>query len=244
MVALPITILVLSFIGYILLREANQILADSYLFVLFIFSFIISNKEFSMFYLLLFLVAIMLDIAITKIDTFKVNNTLNFFGTKAQGFGRIGLGLGVGILIYIFIVIIGNSVGGNIVGAPDLTISTTQDLAQAFKPTLESSLGIIENRIAFVLFGVLNVFGLLIPAIGLAFQLIPIALPAIVIGILMGVFHVAAYGISAGLIIWAALAFMIFIATTFILKDSLSADVAHYINNARISLSRSLAIVV
>ena len=243
MAASQITILIISLVAYILLRGANQILADAYLFILFIFSFIISSQSFSMFYLMLFLVAIILDIVVVKINTFDVPNKINVFGMEASGFGKIGISLAVGVLLYVFIIAIGNTVGGNIVGAPDLKITSTSEVASLMKPALESNLGIIENRIAFVLFGVLNAFGLMIPILGLAFQLLPLVLPMMLIGFVMGLFHVAAYGISAGLIIWAALAFMLFIGTTFILKDSLSSDIAHFINNARISLSRGLSIV-
>lgn len=229
-------IMAISFLAYVILRSVSHIVADVFLFILFIFAFVLSNRDFGVFYLLLFLVAIVIDLAIPKFE----------IGTQAKaGFMPIVIALLVGLGLYMIITLISVRVGGNIVGAPEIAITSTSTIAQNFRPTFVGMLGIIENRIAFAFFEVLSLFGVLIPIIGLAFEFIPYVVPAVVVGIIMGLFHVTAYSVVVSLLIWASVAFMLFIASYVIMgRDSLSADTAHLLNNGIIDINRGLAIVV
>ena len=238
--ATAVTIMGLSFLVYIILRSINIVFADAYLFVLFIFAFILTSKEFSVFYLLLFIIAIIIDLAITQ---FKIAPAASALGFK--GFGLTLISLIVGLGLYLIISVISVRAGGNIVGAPELAVSSTSEIAQNLRPTFVSHLGIIENRIAFALFEVLSLFGGLLPFVGLVFEIIPYLVPVLIVGLIMGLFHVVAYSVSFSLILWASTAFMLFIASYLILnRDSLGADTAHAINNGMIDISRGLQIVV
>lgn len=230
-----ITIMALSFLAYVILRQINHIIADVFLFILFIFAFVVGSKEFSVFYLLLFLIAIVIDLAIPEFE----------IGTGAKtGFMPIMIALLVGLGLYIVITIISVRVGGNIVGAPEIAISSTSQIAQNFRPTFVGMLGIIENRIAFAFFEVLNLFGVLIPLIGVAFNLIPYIVPTIIVGLIMGIFHITAYSVAISLLIWASIAFMLFIASYIMMgRDSLSADTSHFLNNGIIDVNRGLVLV-
>lgn len=235
-----ISLMTLSFLIYIIARNISHILADAYLFVLFIFSFVVSNREFSAFYLLLFIIAIVVDLSVAQ---FQIQPAKSAFGF--EGFGLTLASLVVGLGLYIFITFISTQVGGNIVGAPELTISSTSTIAQNMRPTFVSHLGIIENRIAFAFFEVLALYGVLIPFIGVAFSLIPYVVPVVVVGLIMGLFHIAAYSVAVSLLIWASLAFMMFIVTYLLMnRDSLASDTGHLLNNGIIDINRGLAIVV
>lgn len=244
MVVGSITLLIASLVIYILLKSKSTILADAYLFILFIFAFLLTDKTFSMFYLMVFMIAIVLDLAVNTIDANKGNGSTSLGSYKVSGFQQTLLFVGIGVVMYGIILTMGSFAGGKILGAPNLQVTSVAQLAQASKPTFEASLGIIENRVAFVFFLLLDATGHLIPFLGWLFRVFIIALPMVLIGLLMGLFHVVAYGINAGLIVWAAFAFMLFIASYFIFKNSLPADISHYINNATVSLSRQLAIAI
>src|SRR3990167_1446071 len=179
-----ISIMAISFLAYVILRSINHIIADVFLFILFIFAFVVSNREFSVFYLLMFIIAIVIDLAIPKFE----------IGTKAaSGFMPIMIALLVGLGLYVVITLISVRVGGNIVGAPEIAIASTSTIAQNMRPTFVGMLGIVENRIAFAFFEVLNMFGVLIPIVGVAFQLIPYLTSVIIVGLIMGLFHITSY---------------------------------------------------
>ena len=228
-----LTLAGLNFALYILLRATNRWLAYLQLFLLFIFAFIVSDKDFSIFYLLLFIIAIIIAESSKKI------------GTEDQSklsIGRTTLLLTVGVVMYIAIATISTQVGGNIIGTPDLAFHTTESIKQMFKPTLESSLGIIENFFIFTVFEALVVYGLMIPFLGRLVSL-TFVVPLFLSAFIMGIFHVAAYSVSVSLIIWATMAFAFFIASWYFLKDSLAADTAHYLNNLIVSSQRNLQVV-
>ena len=231
-----ITIMALSFLAYVIFRSINHIVADVFLFILFIFAFVVSNREFSLFYLLLFVIAIVIDLSIPK---FEIGT-----GIKS-GFMPIVIALIAGLGLYLVITLISVRVGGNIVGAPEIAIASTSTIAQNMRPTFVGMLGIIENRIAFAFFEVLNLFGVLIPIIGVAFNLMPYLVPIIVVGLIMGIFHVTAYSVAISLLLWASIAFMLFIASYIMMgRDSLASDTTHFLNNGNIDVMRGLSIVI
>lgn len=225
-----------NFLLYIILRKTNRWLAYLQLFLLFIFAFIITDRSFSMFYLMLFAITVLISELNVKVRAEEQAST-------SRGYGFTILCLSVGAIMYIIIATIGSQVGGNIIGAPNLAVTTTSDIAKSFKPTLEASLGIIENAFVFAIFEAMMVFGLLIPLFGKLIMVTSIAIPIIIASFVMGIFHVAAYSVSATLILWAMFAFGMFILSRFFLKDSLAADTAHYTNNLIVSASRNLQAV-
>ena len=231
-----ITIMTISFLAYVILRSVSHIIADVFLFILFIFAFVVSNREFSVFYLLLFLIAIVIDLAVSKFEIGKGVST---------GFMSVVTSLLIGLGIYLVIIFISARAGGNIVGAPEIAISSTSQIAQNMRPTFIGMLGIIENRIAFAFFEVISIFGLIIPVVGIAFQLVPYVVPTIIVGLVMGILHVTTYSVAISLLIWASIAFMLFIVSYIARgRDSLPADTAHFLNNGIIDVNRGLAIVV
>lgn len=231
------TLLVVNFILYIMLRSVNRWLAYIQTFLLFIFAFIVSNREFSVFYLLLFVIAILIAELNIKV---RSEQQAGMIGGKftTKGFTLIAISLVVGVLMYAFIAIISTRVGGQIVGVPNLAISSTSEIASMLKPTFEAHLGIIENFFVFTIFESLVVFGMMLPLLGAFMTIIPVVVPLFLTALMFGIFHVAAYSISLSLILWASLAFAIFILSWFFLKDSLAADTAHYLNNGVVSLGR------
>ena len=60
----------------------------------------------------------------------------------------------------------------------------------------------------------------------------------------MAIFHITAYSVALSLLLWASFAFMMFIISYIITKDSLPADVAHLINNGILDLQKPLALVI
>ena len=234
-------ILIISVLVYILLKQIHSLVADFYLLVLFVFSYILTQKSFSLFYILLFLVVIVIDLGISQFSI-EPAKSIKIGSMSYKGFTMVIISAVLGLVMYLIISGISIVKGGNIIGAPELQI-TTSGLAQNFRPTFVGMLGIIENRFAFVGFEILNIFGYLVPLIGIAFKLIPYLLPVVITGLLMGILHITAYSVAASLILWATFAFIIFILSYIITKDSLAADIAHILNNALIDLKRGLAIV-
>ena len=239
-----ITLLVIWFILYLILRSVNAYFGSALVFLTFIFAFIVSSQQFSSFYLLLYLIVIVLDLAINQIHTTS-QTTSSYKAGKftVRGFNFIVISLIVGLTMYLAIKLLSRQVGANIVGVPNLAIATPSTIALYFKPVFEASLGIIENATAFVFFDILMVFGLLIPVIGIMVKFLGIILPLIASSLIMAIFHVTAYSVSIALLLYAMIAFAMFIISRIILKDSLASDFAHYINNGLVSVSRSLQVV-
>lgn len=240
-IALIITIVV--FLLIILFRMTHKLLADTFLFALFMFAFIITDRGFSSYYLLALLIAIVIDLALPQFDI-RPQKSANIFGGKFAGVSLVFVSIVIGIAIFLVIAVISTRVEGNIVGVPDLAVSPLDKISYSFKPALESALGIIENRIFFVFLEVLVAFGLAIPILGFIFSFIPFLVPMSIISLLFAVFHVVAYNVAIGIMIWAMLAFILFAVPYIITRDTLIADTAHYLNNAVVSFSRTLQVVV
>jgi len=243
MVVAAITIAVINFIAYVLFRSVNRWLAYTQLFLIFIFAFIVSSKEFSVFYLLLFIIAIIISEFVKPVSTEEQAGSFSEGKFSARGFNFVLLSLAVGLVMLVTIILIENNVGGNIIGTPNLAISSTQQIAQNFKPTFESMLGIIENFIFFVIMDVLLVFGVLVPLIGRLIQFTAPIFPILITAFIAGIFHIVAFSVSVSLILWAMIAFGMFLTSRFMLKDSLAADSTHFLKNLMVSVSRSLSIV-
>lgn len=232
------------FILWIVLRNINVYLGSALVFITFIFAFITSNQQFSVFYILLYLVAIVLDFAIGEIHTTSDRAMSIHVGKiNVSRFGLITAQVITGLVIYLMISIISARVGGNIIGVPNLAVSSASELGKSFKPVYESALGIVENAFVFVLFDLIMVFGVLIPIIGLFVRATVFLIPLLLSSFIIAVFHVSAYSVSVSLMIYAMAAFAIFIISKLLFKDSLTADTAHYLNNGLISISRNLQVV-
>ena len=241
MVVVAVTIAVINFIAYVIFRSVSRWLAYTHLFLLFIFAFIISSRDFSVFYLLIFIIAIIISEFVTSVRTEEGSFSDGKFSVGSFQF--ILLSLAVGLVMFISIVAIESRVGGNIIGTPNLAISSTSEIAQAWKPTFESMLGIIENFMFFVVMDVLLVFGVLVPLIGRIIQLASPILPILISAFIAGILHIVAFEVSVGLILWATIAFSMFMFSRFFMQDSLSADFCHFLKNLVVSVSRSLQIV-
>lgn len=240
-----ITLLIGWFLVYLILRSINAYFGSALVFLTFIFAYIVSSQAFSSFYLILYLVVIVLDLALSQVTTTS-QTTQGFkqgkFTTKA--FKTISIHALVGATMYAVIRLLSRQVGGNIVGVPNLAITTPGVIALKFKPVFEASLGIVENSAAFVTFDILMIFGILIPLVGILVKVLGIIMPMAIASLVMGILHVTAYSVAVALLIYAMVAFAMFIFSRIILKDSLSADIAHYTNNGVISVGRSLQVVI
>ena len=231
-------IFITAFLLYLIFRfYAGQILADFFLLSIFVF-YAVFNPQVGIFYLVIALIAIVFDLAVKAISTEPAQSAFGF-----KGFGLIAMQIGVGIALYALITAISVAKGGNIVGAPTLQVTTSQ-IGQNMRPTIVSLLGIIENRYAIIGFNLLMLFGLAIPILNILIQAIPALIPAGIMGFVMASYHVIAYSVAFSLLIWAMLAFMLFLLVYFIMKDSLSSDVAHIFNNFFIDIARPLALVI
>ena len=239
-----VILLVGWFVVYILLRNVQPYFGSALVFLTFIFAFIVSSQSFSSFYLILYLVVIVLDLALNQISTTSQPSIASKAGkVSAKGYGTIAISLIAGVAMYFVIKLLSRQVGGNIVGVPNLAVTTPSIIATSFKAVFEASLGIIENATAFVIFDILLAFGWMLPLLGILIKLSGFIIPLIVSSLILAIFHVTAYSVAIGLLLYAMLAFAMFIISRILLKDSLSADTAHYLNNGLISASRSLQVV-
>ena len=241
MVVAAITIAIINFIAYVIFRSVNRWLAYLHLFLLFIFAFIISSRDFSVFYLLIFIIAVLISEFVSQIRTEEGSFSDGKFSLGSFQF--ILLSLAIGLVMFISIVAIESRVGGNIIGTPNLAISGTSEIVQVWKPTFESMLGIIENFMFFVVMDMLLVFGVLIPLIGRIIQFTSPVLPILIAAFLAGILHIVAFEVSVALILWATIAFAMFMFSRFFTQDSLAADFAHWLKNLMVSVSRGLQIV-
>jgi len=240
---IPIILLVSWFLFYIVLKGVNAYFGSAFVFLTFIFAFIVSSQSFSSFYLLIYLIVIVLDLAIGQISTTSHVQGFKRGKFTSAGFKGVGISLLVGFVMLASIRLLSRQVGANIVGVPNLAIATPSTIALGFKPVFESALGIIENQVAFVIFDIMMVFGLLIPLIGILVKASGFIVPLLISSLVMAIFHITAYSVAIALLLYAMIAFAMFIASRMLFKDSLAADVAHYANNGIISVSRSLAVV-
>jgi len=241
MVVAAITIAIINFIAYVIFRSVNRWLAYLHLFLLFIFAFIISSRDFSVFYLLIFIIAVLISEFIPQVKTEEGSFSDGKF--SAGSFQFILLSLAIGLVMFISIVAIESRVGGNIIGTPNLAISGTSEIVQVWKPTFESMLGIIENFMFFVVMDMLLTFGVLIPLIGRIIQFTSPMMPILIAAFLAGILHIVAFEVSVALILWATIAFAMFMFSRFFTQDSLAADFAHWLKNLMVSVSRGLQIV-
>jgi len=239
-----IVLLASWFLLYLIFKAINTYFGSAFVFLTFLFAFIVSSQSFSTFYLLVPLIAIVLDLSINQINTTSQPvQGFNHGKFTQMGFKHIGISALVGVIMYLGIRLLSRQVGGNIVGVPNLAVTTPSTIALSFKPVFESALGIIENQIAFVILDILLVFGVLIPFIGIVIKASGILMPLILASVTMAIFHVTAYSVAFALLLYAMAAFAMFIFSRIILKDSTAADMAHYLNNGVVSVSRSLAVV-
>ena len=239
-----IVLLVAWFVLYVILKSVQPYFGSALVFLTFIFAFIVSSQSFSSFYLILYLVVIVLDLAISQITT--TSQTVSGFNQgkfTPQGFKMVVVSLIAGVAMYLVIKLLSRQVGANIVGVPSLALTTPSTIALNFKPVFEASLGIIENATAFVIFDIILAFGMLLPLVGILIKFMGVIVPLVLSSLILAIFHVTAYSVAIALLLYAMMAFAMFIMSRIIFKDSLSADTAHYTNNGLISVSRSLQIV-
>jgi hypothetical protein len=236
---IQIILLIVWFALFIISLRIQVYLAATLVFFTYLFSFVVGNPQSASFYLLAYVIAIVIDLAVNGINTTSQTAT-NFKAGRLEvkGFSYITLCLIAGLVIYLIITQMSRAAGANIIGVPNLAISPSSPVGWALKPVFESALGIIENTLFFVVFDLIFKFG--IAFLGPLVYLVS----TFSASILFAGFHVIAYSLSISLLIYAAGAFILFIISRFIFKDPLPSHFAHYINNGIISASRGLSIVV
>jgi len=239
----PISILIGSFVIYLIIRSISLTVSDIFLFFMFLFAYANIDKTLATFYLIGLLFVIVVDwtnqpfeIGIAK--QFKMSS----FTFKGYGFMIFSLILG--LFIYLAINLMGTRSGSVVIGVPILATITTSTIIASFMPALTALLGIIENRVFFTLFLLLSKFGLLIPFVGLLFSILPPVFALLLTAFIFAMFHLTAYSIVIGAIIWAMLSFTLFLSSYLITGDTLSADFAHWLNNALVAIQRGIQIVI
>src|ERR1044072_4408044 len=133
MATISIVLLIAWFALYIIFKFINPYLGSAYVLITFLFSYVVSNQSFSAFYLLAYLVALVVDLAIGEINTTSQSTSSFKFGrNEIKGFNYIAICLIAGLVIYLGITQLSRVAGGNIVGVPNLAITSSSQIGQAF----------------------------------------------------------------------------------------------------------------
>lgn len=217
-------------------------LSNIYLFIMFLWAYPNVDKAISTFYLIGILFVLIADLT-NQIWEIKTAESFNLAGLKFAGpiFMVFSIALGVGI--YIAINAMGTRTGGVVIGVPVLATVTSSTIIATFMPALTALLGIVENQIFFTVFRLLTSFGYLAPVVGFIFQIASPVIALLIVSSIFALFHLIAYSIAVGAMVWAALSFALFLGSYLLTGDTLAADTAHWTNNAAVSISKGLEVV-
>lgn len=241
----PLTISVILLVVYLLIRftpKVGILLSDLYLFFLFWFAYPNIDKPLATFYLfgLIFILLIDLTNQVFEVEFFR---SFSIGDVKFQNIGFIFLSLGIGAILFFMINLMGTRTGNIVIGVPQLATITTGTIASLFIPGLKGLLGIIENRSFFTLLNILIKFGATIPLIGVVVGLAMPIFPIIISAGLFAIYHLVAFSLAFAALIWAFLAFVLYIISFILTKNTLAADFAHWLNNVVVSVSKGLQVV-
>lgn len=209
---------------------------------MFLFAYANVDKALATFYLIGLLFVIIVDWTNQPFEV-GIAKEFSLGGFKFKNLGLMIFSIVLGVFIYLAINLMGTRTGSVVIGVPVLATVTTSTVVANFMPALTGLLGIIENRIFFTFFNLLVRFGVLLPVVGFLFG---IGLPIVSIflaSLVFALFHLTAYSIAIGAIIWAMLSFALFLLSYLVVGDTLPADIAHWLNNILVSLQRTIQIV-
>lgn len=238
----PLTVLLATLIIWLIIRSISITVSDIFLFFIFLFAYANIDKALATFYLIGLLFVIVVD---WTNQPFELGIAKKFSISKFtfKGYGFMIFSLILGFFIYIGINMMGTRTGSVVIGVPILATVTTSTIVTSFMPALTALLGIIENRVFFTLFNLVTRYGVLIPVVGVAFGIGLPVLPILLSSLIFALFHLTAYSIAVGAILWAMMSFALFLSSYLITGDTLSADFAHWLNNALVAIKRGLQIV-
>lgn len=260
MLTTQFVILILVFLIFIVLDSFKPILANTLLFLLFLWAMVtfeLSTIQL-VFYPVAFLFALWLQDKVSlKTHADSVDIAPGKPGGLVKGiiFHLFTIGVGIALIAIMFFM---TSAKGQFLGVATLSVAGATFTKQAtllFAAAISGALGIIENR---MILGVMKAFmdsidiwptifgfGLkaisMIPFIGPFLVILPSMVVALIAGaflpfmpfavasLIFGLFHLVAYKISFGLVIWASLIMALWIVSYFITgKDDTAMNTAHY----------------
>lgn len=235
-------------------------ISHTFLGVLFLFTSANYSAEVGTFYSIMILLTFVFGI-VNKIFQPEEVTSISLFGFKLNRLGVILFGVGIGVAMFFIInAIFFRNPEAAIFGVPK-TLAATGNLKN-MGPALTGMLGIVENRFFFGLYLMLKRFSKVIitsslglfPIVGqasLPFVAVIIPLiPIILIPAGFALFHLTAYGVAIGNLIFAAVAmlFMILVfdppvANKKALSGELAPNIFHFVHNFVVTLGRGLQIV-
>ncbi len=240
-----IAVLILGFGIYFALDffDKTSTLSDTLLFVFFMFGLV--TFELSIVQRVFYPIALLFSMIMKMRLDFVTNNTQIKLGSNTvAGVPFQILTFVGGFLILGFMFIIQKQQGLNIIGTPTLAISIIQSFKDSitilFAPLSAGMLGIIENKMFLSVFEVLNRF-----KNNIFFFLGPLSVVGALFttALLFGFFHIVAYGLNIGAVLWASSIMLIWLGTYLLLKrDSTPMDISHLGWNGILTLGKSLQI--
>ena len=233
----PLIVAIAVLVLFVLLDTKNPLYSDIFIFLYFLFALpnIEGSKEISIFYLLmlLFYLAFRLSKHAFAVKNEGINNSFAGFSLK----GRIpwmGILLGAGLFIVMYVLQATQT--ASIFGVPTLAIREP-----LFGVSSIMLLGVVENRMFFTTFEFLVVSGIL--SLGGVLSAFGVAAPLLFTAGLFSVFHLFAYSLAAGSLLFAGIVFMGFLGVYLINGDDLGPNIAHMLWNGVFEVRRSLSIV-
>ena len=157
------------------------------------------------------------------------------FSGPAYSFIAVAIGLGLAALL----ASLEAGASGRILGVPG-TLAAGSSALSVLSPAYVGALGYIENRFFFGLADVLERF--VVPFVPFL-QAIPAFVPAaLIVSGIFGLFHIVAYQLSFALITFAMFVMFLWLMLGRIVGEE-PTSFSHFVHNARIALTRSLAVV-
>lgn len=237
--ALEILAVILGLVIYILLtllpNPFGKLFSLLYLFIFFLFTRVHISETQGGFYTALILGIFIFDLigfGLGEVDKFTVK------GYTFRGIGFALLSFAIGFLLFMFMRFLGGTTPAAVIGVP-VALQISAGAASALSAAGIGLLGIIENRFFIGVIKALKKLFTIAPIPFLkAIPFLMIALPFILGAALFAIFHGTIIVGGAGFLIFAFLMFLIWGILAFTPLGELAGEIAHYLWNVVLTLSR------
>lgn len=216
--------------------KIGQVISSLFIFTFFLFAIPnLENLTQAIFYSIMGLAVI-----VFKLFAFGVEDKQAVLGYKGWGLTFISVIIGVGI--FIIMTIMQKQTTNAIIGTPKLL--AVAGLSNLLGPAQIASLGYIENRFFFSWFNVLRL-PIILPILMGIIGPFALLLPYIAIGMMFSIFHLSAFALSVGSLMWAFIVFNLWMVSAYALKlgDEPSC-ISHFLWNGFVVLKRQYAIIL
>lgn len=225
---IPVIIVLAILIFLNNIPKVGYLLSNVFLGVLFLFAIPNIDEKLGSYYsIMLLFIFIFSFIKLTSAP--KDTSEAEVSGFKFKDITFSLAALVIGVLIYFAMRSLQGSTEQSILGVPELL--AVAGVTGYLMPSLIGALGFIENRFFFGLFAI--IFTFLIPN--------PI-IAGIIASVLFGLFHVAAFGLAVGSIIFAILIMFIWILFFLTPFGEEPTSTSHYLWNSDIATGKVLSI--